>query len=126
MLVNCLYLWYSTISGSFVSSRHAPVLQAARQIKLDGNWIRLALLNQFKSIQPLNQFEKIIPSSTIYIWRQNHVNCLMYRAFAVLLLMYFTQKLTSHKISCQSKADHPRSCIFRYACLTYLGPVTLT
>ena len=43
------------MSTSFVTSRHAllaPALQMARQIKLDANLIRFALLNRFESVLP--------------------------------------------------------------------------
>ena len=53
VLANCLSLQYSAISASFLTNRHAllaPALQMSRQIKLDGNSIRLSLLNRLELI----------------------------------------------------------------------------
>ena len=58
MLVNCLKLYYSAISASFVTNKYAllaPALQTDRQIKLVGNSILFGPLNLFESIRPPNR-----------------------------------------------------------------------
>ena len=53
MSANCLTLYYSAISTSFVTNRHAllvPALQTAGQIELDGN-----LIGSPESIRLLNR-----------------------------------------------------------------------